>query len=247
MSDSKVPGAQKMNGTETKTPFLIGVAGGTASGKSTVCKRIMEKLGQVAVDDKQRQVVCLSQDSFYRELTPTEIAKAEKGQFNFDHPDAFNEALMRDTLIDILAGKIIHISAYDYRNHSLSKDQVLTIYPADVVLFEGILVFYFPEVRKLFHMKLFVDTDSDTRLARRVPRDINERGRDLEQVLNQYMNFVKPAFEEFCSPTKKFADVIIPRGADNYVAIDLIVHHIKDILQGRKKGYCFFVASPQGI
>lgn len=104
---------------------------------------------------------------------------------------------------------------YDYRTNSLSPNKTMTIYPADVVLFEGILVFYFPEIRDLFMMKLFVDTDSDTRLARRVPRDINERGRDLDTVLNQYMLFVKPAFEEFCSPTKKFADVIIPRGADN--------------------------------
>ncbi|KAJ8921447.1 hypothetical protein NQ315_003065 [Exocentrus adspersus] len=98
-------------------------------------------------------------------------------------------------------------------------------------------------------MKLFVDTDSDTRLARRVPRDINERGRDLEQVLNQYMNFVKPAFEEFCSPTKKFADVIIPRGADNHVAIDLIVHHIWDILHGNNRldGDKLLVAMPEHI
>ncbi|XP_076258910.1 uridine-cytidine kinase isoform X2 [Rhynchophorus ferrugineus] len=240
MSDNRLHNISKMNGTEGKTPFLIGVAGGTASGKSTVCKRIMEKLGQAEVDSKQRQVVCISQDSFYRELTPSEISKAERGQFNFDHPDAFNETLIKDTLTDILAGKMVQVPIYDYRHHSLKKDEVLTIYPADVVLFEGILVFYFPEVRKLFHMKLFVDTDSDTRLARRVPRDINERGRDLDQVLNQYMNFVKPAFEEFCSPTKKFADVIIPRGADNHVAIDLIVHHIKDILQGRHRenGVC---------
>ncbi|CAG9836863.1 unnamed protein product [Diabrotica balteata] len=230
MSAVKLNGEHKVNGSDLKTPFLIGVAGGTASGKSTVCKRIMEKLDQVEVDQKQRQVVCISQDSFYRELSPSEIIKAEKGQFNFDHPDAFNETLMYEVLVDILAGKMVQIPTYDYRNHSLSKDEILTIYPADVVLFEGILVFYFPEVRKLFHMKLFVDTDSDTRLARRVPRDINERGRDLEQVLNQYMNFVKPAFEEFCSPTKKFADVIIPRGADNSVAIELIVQHIRDIL-----------------
>ncbi|XP_030759109.1 uridine-cytidine kinase-like isoform X3 [Sitophilus oryzae] len=233
MSDNRILNATKMNGIEGKTPFLIGVAGGTASGKSTVCKRIMEKLGQVEVDSKQRQVVCISQDSFYRELTPSEIARAEKGQFNFDHPDAFNDTLIKDTLTDILAGKMVQIPIYDYRHHSLKKDEVLTIYPADVVLFEGILVFYFPEVRKLFHMKLFVDTDSDTRLARRVPRDIIERGRDLDQVLNQYMNFVKPAFEEFCSPTKKFADVIIPRGADNHVAIDLIVQHIREILTNR--------------
>ncbi|CAG9861006.1 unnamed protein product [Phyllotreta striolata] len=216
-------------------PFLIGVAGGTASGKSTVCKRIMERLGQVDMDQKTRQVVSISQDSFYRELSPSEISKAEKGQFNFDHPDAFNQALMYDTLKDILNGKIVQIPAYDYRNNSVSKNEILTIYPADVVLFEGILVFYFPDVRNLFHMKLFVDTDSDTRLARRVPRDINERGRDLDQVLNQYMNFVKPAFEEFCSPTKQFADVVIPRGADNSVAIELIVQHIRDILDVGKR------------
>ncbi|KAF6205756.1 hypothetical protein GE061_019929 [Apolygus lucorum] len=226
----------KFNGrhlaAESKTPFLIGVAGGTASGKSTVCARIMEKLGQVDVDTAERKVVTISQDSFYRELTPTEKVRALKGQYNFDHPDAFNETLIYQTLQDILAGKKVDIPAYDYRSNSKS-DQLLTIYPADVVLFEGILVFYFPEIRNLFHMKLFVDTDSDTRLARRVPRDINERGRDLEQVLNQYMHFVKPAFEEFCLPTKKHADVIIPRGADNTVAIDLIVQHIRDFLSNR--------------
>ncbi|KAF7379356.1 hypothetical protein HZH66_014727 [Vespula vulgaris] len=224
----------KMNGVEGKTPFLIGVSGGTASGKSTVCKRIMEKLGQVDMDHMQRRVVCISQDSFYRELTPAEKLKAEKGQYNFDHPDAFDNDMILLTLQDILAGVKCQIPVYDYRTNSLMKDQVTTIYPADVVLFEGILVFYFPKIRDLFHMKLFVDTDSDTRLARRVPRDINERGRDLDYVLNQYMNFVKPAFEEFCLPTKKFADVIIPRGADNTVAIDLIVHHIWDILRLKK-------------
>lgn len=221
------------NGTENggvKTPFLIGVAGGTASGKSTVCKRIMEQLGQADMDHTQRQVVSISQDSFYRELTSAEKVRAEKGQFNFDHPDAFNEELMLKTLQDVLQGKKVEINEYDYRTNSVCPDRKLTIYPADVVLFEGILVFYFPAIRDLFHMKLFVDTDSDTRLARRVPRDINERGRDLEHVLNAYMTFVKPAFEEFCSPTKKFADVIIPRGADNTVAIDLIVHHISEIV-----------------
>ncbi|XP_018323388.1 probable uridine-cytidine kinase isoform X2 [Agrilus planipennis] len=222
----------RINCSQGKVPFLIGVAGGTASGKSTVCKKIMEKLGQVEMEHAQRRVVCISQDSFYRELSPAEITKAEKGQFNFDHPSAFNEKLMEDTLKDILAGRKCEIPTYDYKNHTLKRDDLVTIYPADVVLFEGILVFYFPAIRSLFHMKLFVDTDSDTRLARRVMRDITERGRDLDQVLNQYINFVKPAFEEFCSPTKKFADVIIPRGADNTVAIDLIVYHIWDILQG---------------
>ncbi|CAO1412778.1 unnamed protein product [Diamesa serratosioi] len=218
---------------EVKKPFLIGVAGGTASGKSTVCKRIIEKLGQAEMNDQQRQVVSISQDSFYRELTEEEKAKAAKGRFNFDHPDAFDENLMLVTLTEILAGNKTTINSYDYRTNSLCPNKPITIYPADVVLFEGILVFYFQSIRDLFHMKLFVDTDSDTRLARRVPRDINERGRDLDQVLSQYMQFVKPAFEEFCSPTKKFADVIIPRGADNTVAIDLIVQHIRDFLSDR--------------
>ncbi|XP_014232428.2 probable uridine-cytidine kinase isoform X1 [Trichogramma pretiosum] len=220
----------KLNGVEAKTPFLIGVSGGTASGKSTVCQRIMEKLGQVDKDHKERQVVCISQDSFYRDLTPSEKIKAEKGQFNFDHPDAFDNDLILQTLQDILAGKKCEIPVYDYKTNSIIPNQTTTIYPADVVLFEGILVFYFSNIRDLFHMKLFVDTNSDTRLERRVPRDVKERGRDLDYVLNQYLNFVKPAFEEFCLPTKKFADVIIPRGADNTVAIDLIVHHIWDIL-----------------
>ncbi|XP_048004487.1 uridine-cytidine kinase isoform X2 [Leguminivora glycinivorella] len=218
------------NGLESKTPFLIGVAGGTASGKSTVCQRIVEKLGQQHKEQTERRVVCISQDSFYRELTPSERLRAERGQFNFDHPDAFDDKKLLATLKDILAGKKVEVPEYNYITNSISN-RTHTIYPADVVLIEGILVFYFPEVRERFHMKLFVDTDSDTRLARRVPRDIMERGRDLEQVLNQYMNFVKPAFEEFCLPTKKFADVIIPRGADNIVAIDLIVQHISEYLK----------------
>nr|CAG4643912.1 EOG090X050I [Lepidurus arcticus] len=219
-----------LQGFETKTPFLIGVAGGTASGKSTVCSKIMEKLGQDEMDHHQRQVVCISQDSFYRELNPTEILKASKGSFNFDHPDAFDNELVLQTLRKILQGVPCAIPVYDFINHSRKPDESITIYPADVVLFEGILVFYHQEVRDLFHMKLFVDTDADTRLSRRVLRDTRERGRDLEHVLNQYTALVKPAFEEFCLPTKKFADVIIPRGAENTVAIDLIVQHIQDIL-----------------
>uniref|UniRef100_A0A1A9WH69 uridine/cytidine kinase n=1 Tax=Glossina brevipalpis TaxID=37001 RepID=A0A1A9WH69_9MUSC len=183
------------NGDAVKKPFLIGVAGGTASGKSTVCKKIMKELGQTDMDHTQRQVVTISQDSFYRELTASEKAKAFQGLYNFDHPDAFDEQLKYETLQAVLKANKVEIPSYDYRTNSLDYENKLTIYPAD-----GILVFYFPKIRDLFHMKLFVDTDSDTRLARRVPRDINERGRDLDAVLTQYMTFVKPAFEEFCSP-----------------------------------------------
>ncbi|KAH8359014.1 hypothetical protein KR093_003870, partial [Drosophila rubida] len=224
---------------EVKSPFLIGVAGGTASGKSTVCKKIMEQLGQAEMDHTQRQVVAISQDSFYRELTAAEKLKAQKGLFNFDHPDAFNEELMFDTLQLILKGHKVKIPSYDFRTNSLDFENMLVIYPADVVLFEGILVFYFPKIRDLFHMKLFVDTDSDTRLARRVPRDINERGRDLDAVLTQYMTFVKPAFEEFCSPasqtlkSNQTLSLIILCVSCFAVAIDLIVQHIRDFLNNR--------------
>ncbi|KAK9970769.1 hypothetical protein ABG768_026685 [Culter alburnus] len=238
-SDSKLDN-QAENEHVVRQPFLIGVAGGTASGKSSVCGKIMELLGQNKIDHHQRQVAILSQDSFYRVLTPEQKAKALKGQFNFDHPDAFDNELIVKTLCDIMEGRTVQIPVYDFVTHS-RKEETVAVYPADVVLFEGILMFYSQEIRDLFQMKLFVDTDADTRLSRRVLRDISERGRDLEQVLNQYITFVKPAFEEFCLPTKKYADVIIPRGADNLVAINLIVQHIQDILNGgltkRLNGY----------
>jgi len=209
---------------------MIGVAGGTASGKSTVCDRLMEGLGQDRVDNQEKQVVHLSQDSFYRELTAQELPKANKGMFNFDHPDAFDHLLMESCLKDILAGKQTKIPVYDFKTNSRVRGDFITIYPSDVVLVEGILVFYHPNIRDMFHMKVFVDTDADTRLARRVLRDIEERDRDLETVLHQYTTLVKPAFEEFCIPTKKYADVIVPRGAENTVAIDLIKQHIQDII-----------------
>ncbi|KAG1706148.1 Uridine-cytidine kinase 2-B [Nymphon striatum] len=217
MPKIKMPASKSMQGIVTKMPFLIGVAGGTASGKTTVCKKIMEKLGQDSVDQRQRQVICLSQDSFYRELTEEEKILASKGQFNFDHPDAFDHELLYPTLKKIIAEEVVNVPKYDFKLNARVKDEFTVIYPADVVLFEGILVFYYQEIRKLFHMKLFVDTDPDTRLSRRVLRDINERGRDLDHVLQQYIKLVKPAFEEFCLPTKKYADVIIPHGADNTV------------------------------
>uniref|UniRef100_A0A803JJD2 uridine/cytidine kinase n=1 Tax=Xenopus tropicalis TaxID=8364 RepID=A0A803JJD2_XENTR len=217
--------------------------------KSSVCSKIVQLLGQNEVDHHQKQVVMLSQDSFYRILTPEQKSKALKGQFNFDHPDAFDNELILKTLKELMEGKTVQIPVYDFVTHS-RKEETLVVYPADVVLFEGILAFYMQEIRDMFQMKLFVDTDADTRLSRRVLRDINERGRDLEQVLTQYITFVKPAFEEFCLPTKKYADVIIPRGADNVVAINLIVQHIQDILNGgltkrQTNGYTNGFTSPR--
>lgn len=201
---------------QRRTPFLIGVAGGTASGKSTVCEKIMENL-KMNQENVERQVTHLSQDSFYRELRGADKAKAAKGLFNFDHPDAFDNELMLSCLKDIVSGKPTKVPVYDFKTNSRVVDQFTMITPnqVDVVLFEGILTFYSPEVREMFDMKLFIDTDADSRLAKRVLKDVDELGRDMDQVLLQYIKFVKPAFEEFCIPTKKFADVIIPRGPDN--------------------------------
>ena len=159
----------------------------------------------VKVNAEEKQVVILSQDSFYRELTPAEAAKAMKGTFNFDHPDAFDNQLMESVLTDVINGRQTKVPVYDFKTNSRSPGEFTTIYPSDVVLVEGILVFYHPGLRDLFHLKLFVDTDADTRLARyhnqemyfsqlllqmpnisrRVMRDIRDRGRDLEHVLQQ--------------------------------------------------------------
>ena len=217
------------------TPFLIGVAGGPASGKSSVCARIMERLGQNKVATRERRVVTISLDSFYRPLSDDDQVKAAQGLFNFDHPDAFDPEMILRTIMDIKAGRTVRIPVYDFTNNTWKADCERTIYPADVVLFEGILLFYFRRLRTHFDMKLFVDTDADTRLSRRVMCDVTERKRSIDAILYQYTTFVKPAFEEFCLPSKKYADVIIPRGADNHVAIDLIVQHIQELLNGSPK------------
>jgi uridine kinase len=212
-------------GGARKPPFLIGVAGGTASGKTSVCEMIINSL-------EDRRVVVISQDSFYRPLTSEE--RATVSEFNFDHPSAFDWDLILRTIqmLKDPRGGVVEIPTYDFITHSRKKETT-AIYAADVILFEGILVFYNQEVRNMFDMKIFVDADADTRLARRVIRDINHRGRDVMGVLRQYEKFVKPSFEEYILPTKKYADVIIPRGADNLVAINLIVQHIQTHIDAR--------------
>ena len=212
-------------------PFLIGVSGGTASGKSSFCLKIVDLLRQSKVETDQKQVVILSQDNFYRVLTSEQKTEALKGQFNFHHPDAFDNELILTTLKKITKGETVKIPVYDFVSHS-RKEETVTVYPVKVVLFEGTLAFYSQEVRDLFQMKIFLDSDADTRLSRIVLRDVSERGEDLDEILSQYVTFTKRAFEEFCLPTKKYADVIIPRGVDNPVAINLIMKHIQDILNG---------------
>lgn len=214
-----------------KEPFLIGVAGGISSGKSSVCKKIIDDLAKLN-NQHPKHVLIISLDSFYKKLSAEELLKAERGELNLDHPDAYDEELAYETLIKLIQGKTVEIPIYDKKTYKISNEtiKVTPDKTPDILILEGILVFFYPKIRDLFQMKLFVDCDADTRLARRVVRDLNHYRRHLDQILTYYQKYVKPTFEEFCLPTKKYADVIIPRGAENLVAINLIVQHLNDYL-----------------
>ncbi|KAJ7970741.1 Uridine kinase [Quillaja saponaria] len=199
-----------------KQPFVIGVAGGTASGKTTVCNMIISQL-------HDQRVVLVNQDSFYYSLNEEELQKVN--EYNFDHPDAFDTELLLSCMEKIKHGQAVNIPNYDVKSRKFSEP-ARKVNPADVIILEGILVLHDFRVRNLMNMKIFVDEDSDVRLARRIQRDTIERGRNVQNVLDQYDRFVKPSFDDFVLPTKKYADIIIPRGGDNDVAIDLIVQHI---------------------
>ncbi|XAR51929.1 Uracil phosphoribosyltransferase [Bertholletia excelsa] len=199
-----------------KQPFIIGVAGGTASGKTTVCDKIILQL-------RDQRVVLVNQDSFYYSLNDEQLEKVH--EYNFDHPDAFDTELLLSCMEKLKHGQAVSIPNYDFKSHKY-KEPGRQVNPSDVIILEGILVLHDSRVRDLMNMKIFVDTDSDLRLARRIQRDTVERGRNINNVLDQYTKFVKPSFDEFILPSMKYADVIIPRGADNDVAIDLIVQHI---------------------
>ncbi|XP_027918209.1 uridine kinase-like protein 1, chloroplastic [Vigna unguiculata] len=204
--------------TSSHQPFIIGVSGGTASGKTTVCDIIVQQL-------QDHRVVLLSQDSFYRGLTNEELKRVH--EYNFDHPNAFDTDQLVETLGQLKSGQSVQIPIYDFKLHQRSNDRSRQVNGSDVIIMEGILVFHEQRVRNMMNMKIFVDADPDVRLARRIKRDTVERGRDVQSVLEQYAKFVKPAYEDFILPSKKYADIIIPRGGENGVAIDLIVQHIR--------------------
>ncbi|EFA78181.1 uridine kinase [Heterostelium album PN500] len=203
-----------------KEMLMICIAGGTASGKTTVCEEIIKRL-----ENQRVAVICL--DSFYRPLAHEDLENV--ASYNFDHPDAFDWEYAQKAIKELKSGNKFHIPTYCFKTHTRLQETV-AINGIDVIIFEGILSLYSQGIRDQMDIKIFVDTDSDTRLSRRVMRDIAERGRSLEGVLHQYEKFVKPSFDEYILPTKKYADVIIPRGADNVVAIDLIVQHIRSKL-----------------
>ena len=202
---------------------MIGVTGGTASGKTTVCSKVLSRLDTPWVS-------LISMDSFYRPLTKEE--RQHVGEYNFDHPSAFDWELFVKTLKKIKQGKSVSIPIYDFSLHA-RLESTHKVYGADVVMVEGILTLHSAAIRDLLDIKIFVDADSDLRLARRIRRDIAERGRSVESVLNQYELSVKPAFDQFIFPTKAFADIIIPHSNVNMVAIDMLVLHVRSRLQQR--------------
>ncbi|XP_064617235.1 uridine-cytidine kinase-like 1 [Liolophura sinensis] len=205
--------------------YVIGLCGGSASGKTTVARKIIEDLDVPWVS-------VLSMDSFYKVLTPEQHNLAAKNEYNFDHPDAFDFDLMLHTLKRLKEGKKVEVPVYNFTTHKRDKEKKI-IYGANVVIFEGIMAFVNKELLSLMDTKIFVDTDSDIRLARRLKRDISERGRGLEGVLKQYQTFVKPAFEHYIAPTMCHADIIVPRGGENEIALNVIVLHIHTQLQKR--------------
>lgn len=210
-----------------RKPFIIGIAGGTCCGKTEVCKKIVQRVTEETKENKK--VITLAQTSFYRQLSDEERQLAQAGKFNFDHPNAFDDDLLLSVLKQLKQGRSVEMQKFDYNTNSReAKPSIME--SADVILLEGILVLFNKDIRDLLDMKIFVDTDCDTRLARRVLRDTVERKRDIDSVLNNYTTFVKRSFEDFALPTKRYADVIIPRGADNVVAVDVIVQHIRDLL-----------------
>ena len=218
-------GAHTSTRRDPCTPFIVGVAGGTASGKTCVVERIVDNLADSSV-------AVLPQDCYYRNLNEAERKRAHASDFNFDHPNAFDFERIIGTLRSIRAGEPrVSVPKYDYVTHSVMPEEHNScIETPSIVIFEGILAFHDPAVRSLLDMKIFVDTDADTRLSRRIRRDISERGRDLEGVLSQYERFVKPSFDAYCFPQRNYADVILPRGAENSVAIAMVVENLRTVL-----------------
>lgn len=203
-----------------KNCILVGVAGGSGSGKTTVANNLVKAF-------KAEDAALVEQDAYYRELI--NMTMEEKAKVNFDHPDSIEFELLRKHLESLKNGESIERPIYDFTTHS-RKEGTVKISPSKIIIVEGILIFAVPEIRELFDMKIFVDTDADEMILRRIERDMNERGRSLESVRDQYLATVKPMYLEFCEPSKRYADIIIPRGGENKVAVNMVISTLKGYL-----------------
>ena len=205
--------------------LIIGIAGGSGSGKTTVVKAITDQL--------KERVVVIPQDSYYKDLS--HCTEQEKKEHNFDHPDSIDFDLLCQHLKELKEGKTIEQPVYSYITCSRSADETVTVAPADVIIVEGILIFTCAKLRKQLDIKLFVDADDDDRLMRVMSRDILERGKTVEWVIERYSKTVKPMYLQFIEPSKRYADVMIPQGSHNKVAIEIISATIEKSLSECKK------------
>ena len=203
--------------------LMIGIAGGTGSGKSTLTQRMKEYFGE--------NVTVLMHDNYYK--THNDMTYEERSRLNYDHPNAFDTDLMIEHIKCLRAGKDIVCPVYDFSAHNRSRETT-TVHPNKVMIVEGILIFECKELTDLLDIKIYVDTDADVRILRRILRDVEERGRSLTSVVSQYLNTVKPMHEQFVEPSKKYADIIIPEGGQNQVALDMIIQRIQKHLENTK-------------
>lgn len=204
-----------------KKPLLIGVAGGSASGKSSVARRVFEQF------EKDNSIIIIKQDDYYK--NQSHLSMEERVKTNYDHPDAFDNELMVEQIKQLCNYESILKPTYDYTIHTRSSNTEI-IDPVDVIIVEGLFALEDSRLRDLYDLKIFVETDADIRFIRRLKRDTIKRGRSMESVINQYQDTVRPMHLQFIEPTKRFADIIIPEGGQNLVAVDLIITKISSIL-----------------
>ncbi len=201
--------------------LVIGIAGGSGSGKTTVAQEILQRVGP-------ERIAFLQHDSYYKDLSG--LPPAQKAEVNFDHPNSLETGLLIQHIASLRDGKPVEVPIYDFSTHSRTS-QTFTVQPRGVILVEGILIFTEAALRDMFDIKIFVDTDSDIRFIRRLERDLAERGRTTESVIKQYQATVRPMHMEFVEPSKRYADIIIPEGGHNTAALDMVVARIEALLK----------------
>lgn len=204
------------------SPLVIAIAGGTGSGKTTVANVILGRAGA-------NHIAYLPHDAYYKDLT--DLPPAQRAHINFDHPNSLDTDMLIRHVRDLKENRPIELPVYDFKTHSRTT-RAVPLNPQPIIIVEGILIFVEPKLRQLFDVKIYVDTDPDIRFIRRLERDIAERGRTMESVIHQYLTTVRPMHQEFVEPSKRYADVIIPEGGFNTVALDMVVARVQALLHG---------------
>ena len=206
---------------KSERPVIIGIAGGSGSGKTTIANEIYNQLHQ------NDRILTITQDSYYKDND--DLSMDERQKINYDHPDAFDMELLVDQLKELMSYNPVEMPVYDFTAHTRSKKTIHTE-PADIIILEGILVLADEKLRNLMDIKVFVDTDEDIRFIRRLQRDTEQRGRTVNSVIEQYLETVKPMYNQFIEPTKRYANIIVPEGGENKVAIDMLTTKIRSVL-----------------